>query len=170
MYNNFYSQENDDTNKGIVLLKDNREQLCFNYNLQALTDSDRFVLSSYMWQQNKSNLRLALLGEEVNKISNATIEDRTIVMGDIPFTYTVDAENNTITVNIDLAFSVEGVTSDQLAETKAIAIYSTDFINDSALSSSKYFVVARNITGLSVREMRQDWHISPYSKSIFKKQ
>jgi hypothetical protein len=166
----FYFEENEDTNKGIVLLKDNREQLCFNYNLQALTDSDRFVLSSYLWQQGKKNLRLAVLGKEVNKISNATIEENMIVKGDIPFWYSVDEENKTIAVHIDTSLSLGDVTSQQLAEAKAIAIYSTDFINDSALSSSKYFVIARNISGLTLDERKKDWCISPYSKSIFKKQ
>ena len=167
---NFYSSSNTDTNKGIVLLKDNREYLCFNYNLQVLTDSDRFVLSAYLWQQGKSQLRLALLGEEVNKISNATIEDRTIIQGDIPFTYTVDETNKTISVNIAQSLRDAGISDEQLQNTSAIVIYSKLFINDSALSSSKYFVVARNITGLSVEEMKQDWHLSTYSKSLFQKQ
>ena len=167
---NFYSSSNTDTNKGIVLLKDNREYLCFNYNLQVLTDSDRFVLSAYLWQQGKSQLRLALLGEEVNKISNATIEDRTIIQGDIPFTYTVDETNKTISVNIAQSLRNAGISDEQLQNASAIVIYSKLFINDSALSSSKYFVVARNITGLSVEEMKQDWHLSTYSKSLFQKQ
>ena len=167
---NFYSSSNADKNKGVVLLKDNREHLCFNYNLQVLTDSDRFVLSAYLWQQGKKHLRLALLGEEVNKISNATIEDRTIAQGDIPFTYTVDEANKTITVNIEQSLRDAGITDEQLQNTSAIVVYSKLFINDSALSSSKYFVVARNITGLSVEEMKQDWHLSTYSKSIFQKQ
>lgn len=167
---NFYASGNTDTNKGVVLLKDNREFLCFNYNLQVLTDSDRFVLSAYLWQQGKSQLRLALLNEEVNKISNATIEERTIANGDIPFTYTVDEVNNNITLNIAQSLQDAGITDEQLKQASAIVVYSKVFINDSALASSKYFVVARNITGLSLEEIKQDWHLSTYSKSIFQKQ
>ena len=167
----FYSSQNGDKNKGVVLLKDNREQLSFNYNLQALTDSDRFVLSAYLWQQNKKNLKLALLSEEVNKISNATIEDRIIAIGEIPFKYSVDDTNKTIQINIKNAIEQSGITdSEILSQTKAIAIYSTDLINDSALSSSKYFVIARNVSDLTLDEKKTNWVISPYSKSMFEKQ
>lgn len=164
----FYSANNTDKNKGVVLLKDNREKLSFNYNLQMLTDSDRFVLSAYLWQQGKTRIKLALLNEEVNKISNATIEDRVFLQGDIPFKFS--AEGDVIKVNIAEALQNAGITDEELANASAIAIYSDVFINDSALSSSKYFIAARNITGLSVEEMKQDWYISPYSKSMFPKQ
>ena len=166
----FYSSSNSNKNKGKILLKDNREHICINYNLQALTDSDRFVLSAYLWQQGKKQLRLALLNEEVNKISNATIEDRTIAVADIPFTYTVDDTNKTITINIEKSLRDAGVTDAQINDAKAIVIYSKIFINDSALSSSRYFVIARNISGLPLNEIKQDWFISRYSKSMFEQQ
>lgn len=166
----FYSPLNTDKNKGRILLKDNREHLCFNYNLQALTDSDRFVLSAYLWQQGKKQLRIALLNEEVNKLSNATIEDRAIEVANIPFTYTVDDDNKTININISQALEDAGITPAQLNETKAIAIYSNVYINDSALSSSRYFVIARNVSGLSAEEIKQDWKISRFSKSMFEQQ
>lgn len=166
----FYSLTNGNKNKGRILLKDNREHICFNYNLQALTDSDRFVLSAYLWQQGKKKLRIALLNEEVNKLSNSTIENRAIEIGEIPFTYTVDDDNKTLKINIAQALENAGITNEKLNGIKAIVVYSDVYINDSALSSSKYFVIARNIDGLSFDEIRQDWKISRFSKSMFKQQ
>ena len=166
----FYSSGNTDKNKGVILLKDNREKLSFNYNLQMLNDSDRFVLSAYLWQQGKKELRMALLNEEVNKISNATILDRSIAVGDIPFTYTVDEINKNITINVGSSIARAVVNANEIENAKAIVIYSKVLINNSSLSSSKYFVMARNITDLSSAEKLENWVISPYSKNMFHKQ
>ena len=61
-----------------------------------LTGSDRFVLSAYMWQKNKTNMRIALLNEEVNKISNDTIPNSSFAVIDLPFTYEPNEETHTI--------------------------------------------------------------------------
>lgn len=160
--NSFGSHDN-----GIVLLKDNREVVKFNYNIQLITDSDRFVISAYIWQNEKQNLKLALLNEEVNKISNATLENNVFEVEDIPFTTTIDAENNNIKINIETSLA-----DYDLSKYKAIAIYSTNLINDYVNSGAKYFVMARNIGNLGENEppANADWFISNYDKSIFKKQ
>ena len=152
-------------NKGIVLLKDNREVVKLNYNIQLITDSDRFVLSAYVWQNEKQNLRIALLNQEVNKISNMTLENNLFQVENIPFTYTVNETNNNIKINISTALA-----SYDLTKYKAIAIYSTNLINDYVNSGAKYFVMARNIGGLTNTEAKADWYISNFDKSMFKKQ
>lgn len=90
-----------DTNfngRGIGLLKDCREAISVNYNLQMITNSDTFVVSPYVYLPNKSNLRLVLLSEEVNKLSTGFVDNSVIIppMGkdgtqlDKYFTYTID--------------------------------------------------------------------------------
>ena len=167
--------------RGIILLKDNREKISINYNLQLLTDSDRFVLSAYMWQTEKQNLYLALLKEEVNKISNETIPNSSFAVEMIPFSYETQIENNKqygIKIKIEEALTnfaqQQGKTVDELLEgIKAIALYSTAEINEYVNSGAKYFVFARNIYGIDIEKENPafaDWYISSYDKSIFNKQ
>ena len=75
IYNNTeaFSNNISSSSIGLALLKDNREKISINYNLQLLTDSDRFVISSWVWQQNKSSLKVVCLNKEVNKLSGETI-------------------------------------------------------------------------------------------------
>ena len=170
----------DSHEKGIVVLKDNREVLKFNYNLQLLTDSDRFVLSAYMWQSGKKNLRIGLLNKEINKISNSTITNADFEITDIPFTTTlqINSTDNTkqrITINIynDLASyaTSKGLTLEQLLNgIKAIVIYSTNEVNDYVNSGAKYFVFGRNISGLNWYNATTEWHLSYKAKSMFPKQ
>lgn len=164
-----FGNHNDDSYggnyNGLALLKDNREKISFNYNLQMLTGSDRFVLSAYMWQKNKTNMRIALLNEEVNKISNDTIPNSSFAVIDLPFTYETNEETHTIKINIETALL--GISNEQLLNTKAIVVYSNKQINDLAYSNSKYFIMARNIGDLTSSQARENWYISPYSKSMF---
>lgn len=148
---------------GLGLIKDNREQISINYNLQMLTDSDRFVLSAYLWQPAKSNLKLALLSEEINKISNDTIPDRIILENEIyDFNTFVDEENGTITIDVQNA--LQGV---DLADVGAIALISTNEINDIVASGAKYFVMGRNITDLTEQDAKTNWYISNFDKDLF---
>lgn len=159
--------------KGNILLKDNREAISFNYNLQMLTDSDRFVLSAYMWQQEKSNLKLGLLKEEINKISNDTIPNTSFAVGEIPFTYSVD--NGLITIDIlnsltDYA-ETQGITLEELMNgISAIVLYSTNEVNDITSSGAKYFVFGRNISDLDLYDKTKDWKIRNVNKSNFQQQ
>ena len=56
-----FSEKISSSSNGLALLKDNREKISINYNIQLLTDSDRYVISSWVWQQNKSSLCLIIL-------------------------------------------------------------------------------------------------------------
>ena len=159
---------------GLALVKDNRERILFNYNLQILTDSDRFVLSGYMWQQNKGTIKLALLNTEVNKIINNTIPSDTIITK-IPIQYTL----NKININDMLS----GVTDSDLAEVKALAIIDEKTLKVGA-GIENYFIVARNIDGLvtpiinvnnqiigyHTTEARKDWGFFEAAKDLFKHQ
>ena len=148
---------------GLGLIKDNREQISLNYNLQMLTDSDRFVLSAYLWEPSKTNLKLALLTQEINKISNDTIPESIIASNGLyDFTTSVDTSNGFITINIS-----DDLANVDLTGIQAIAIISTDEINETIASNAKYFVFGRNIGGLSEEDAKADWYISNYDKSMF---
>ena len=148
---------------GLGLIKDNREQISINYNLQMLTDSDRFVLSAYLWEPAKTDLKIALLSQEINKISNETIPESIILANSIyDFTTNVDTANGVITININSALQ-----NVDLTNVKAIAIISTAEINETIASGAKYFVMGRNISDLSDEEAKSNWFISNYDKNMF---
>ena len=71
-----------DTNfngRGIGLLKDCREAMSINYNLQLITNSDTFVVSPFVFLPNKTNLKLVLLTDEVNKLSQGYVPNAQII-------------------------------------------------------------------------------------------
>ncbi len=162
---------------GLGLLKDARETLHFNYNLQMITDSDRFVLSSWLWQPSKGTLKIALLNKEINKISNDTIQQDDIITDEYALStgiYT-DAINGVIAIPIHTILN--GV---DLTNVKAIAIVSDNIVAEDASSGARYFVMGRNIGGLDTSDItdtltpeqakekaKADWYISNYDKSMF---
>lgn len=148
---------------GDILLKDNREVIKLNYNLQMLTDSDRFVISAYMWQKEKTGIKLGLLKNEINKISNDTILNTDFVTENIDFTASIVGE----TIEIDIETALDGI---DLTGINAIVIYSTAQINNIADSGAKYFVFGRNIGGLTEEQAKENWYISYYNKDMFQYQ
>ena len=76
---NVKAPDTDYNGRGLGLLKDCREALSMNYNLQAITTSDTFVLSPYFYLPNKENVRIVFLNEEVNKLSNGYINEDDII-------------------------------------------------------------------------------------------
>lgn len=73
-------QFNTDFNgRGLGLLKDCREAMSNNYNLRMATSSDTFVLSPYVYLPKKSNVRIVLLTDEVNKLSTGYIDNSKII-------------------------------------------------------------------------------------------
>ena len=139
---------------GIALVKDNRERLLFNYNLQLITDSDRFVLSGYLWQQNKGTIKLATLNTEVNKIINDTIPSSTIIN-----TYDINS-----TLNISYALQNVDMTNVQ-----ALAIISQNVPKVGA-GTDTYFIIARNVAGLDDNEKKKNWQIGKVYSSFFEQQ
>lgn len=164
--------------KGLIVLKDNRETLKFNYNLQVITDSDRFVLSAYMWQSGKQNLRIGLLKEEINKISNETITNRDFKIENIPFNINYSSQNGlTQAIVVKISDSLNNYAEQQgqtlqelMVGIKAIVIYSTNEVNDYVNSGAKYFVFGRNISDLSLSDATQDWYLRFREDNLFKKQ
>ena len=65
--------------RGLGLLKDCREALSINYNLQAITDSDTFVLSPYLYSPKKRRIKIVLLEEEINKLSSGYLDTAKII-------------------------------------------------------------------------------------------
>lgn len=89
-----YTIASDDTyfNKGICLLKDCREAISCNYNLQLATSSDTFVLSPFIFLPQKKNIKVVLLTKEVNKLSDGYLDVATFltprdVNGDLMSTF-----------------------------------------------------------------------------------
>lgn len=164
--------------KGQVLLKDNRETMHFNYNLQLLNDSDRFVFSSYMWQKNKTNLKIGLLNTEINKLSTNIITNNDFLITDIPFTADVKRDyNDHLYIGIDVYSSLQQYASTQeqtleelLEGVQAIVIYDTKEVNNYVNAGAKYFVFGRNVGDLTAEEKAKDWFLTYLDKDMFPKQ
>ena len=65
--------------RGLGLIKDCREAISINYNLQVCTNSDTFVLSPFMFLPAKRNIKIVLLSEEINKLSSGIINNSIII-------------------------------------------------------------------------------------------
>ena len=65
--------------RGLQLFKDNREAVSFNYNVQMATSSDQFVVSPFVFEAGKTNVKVVLLSEEVNKITSGYINTSAII-------------------------------------------------------------------------------------------
>lgn len=166
-----------DTNfngRGIGLLKDCREQISINYNLQLATSSDTFVVSPFVFLPNKDSVSIVLLSQEVNKISNGYIPISAIIqpLNDngvaldkyMSFAKTYnDVQNGwgkTVTANfgINLADILAGVSSkhfeannENYARVKSIAVVCNVNLNSVSVpvgTENFYkaqFIIARNI-------------------------
>ena len=141
------------TGKSLVLLKDSRETLHFNYNLMQITDSDRFVLSPFFFVPNKTDVKIVLLNQEVNKMSNGYVSLNAILYTkDHP---TITAANKKITV--DMSWIENEVSDEILAQAQSIAIIGSDTQNDG--TSVTKFIIAKN------GEVYADnWHFGAPSK------
>lgn len=63
-----------------ALVKDNREAISVNYNLQLITGTDQFVISPFVFLPNKKNVKIVLLNKEVNKLTNGYINVSNIIV------------------------------------------------------------------------------------------
>ena len=159
--------------RGLGLLKDNREKIDLNVNIQMLTDSDCFVLSSWLWQPAKGNLRLALLDTEINKISNDTILNDNII-SDEYIIYSQDTQNTQVTaddtnghITINIRNLLQDLTDEQMENVKALAIVSDEIVAGNTTSGARYFVMGRNVSDLTADEKKQTWYIYNYDKAMF---
>lgn len=161
--------------RGIGLLKDCREAMSINFNLQLATNSDTFIISPYVFLPNKKNVRIVLLAEEVNKLSNGYINNSTIITPiDINgntmspyFSFTISKDTATRTTwdnkvvvtnfGIDLASVFANVNENHFNGTegyqqvKAIAILCDVSLNtgvdtdNPTIPYKTQFIIARNI-------------------------
>lgn len=165
----------------LSLLKDSKEAIGFNYNIQMLTDSDRFVLSGYMWQQkanddvnNPNEIKLVLLNKEVNKIINNTIPSNTIITGsEVAFDTINDVQVLSFqSCRLKIHDMLSTLDPSLLAQAKAIAFVTTDM---PAVSNGleRYFIMARNVSNLDPDNddpIDADWYISTANERFFEKQ
>lgn len=190
-----------DTNfngRGIGLLKDCREAMSINYNLQLITSSDTFVVSPFVFLPNKTNLRLVLLTDEVNKLSqgyvpNAQIITPTSIDGTTmspyfnisltvfqnhfawgkwrPYAYMILIDDILAQVN-DGHFNGDA----NYTQVKAIALLcdvsldtGADSTDASFIPYKTQFVVARNLPEeWTVEQKKRTWFIGSPSRQLFR--
>lgn len=173
----------DDNGHGIILLKDNREIFHFNYNVQMVTDSDRFILSQYLWDFGKKQCKIALLKEEVSKLAGSEINKNDVLLGGISYYEYGSTSERYAAIGVDesvenaILAAIPGDTEEAIAERKtlknnvaAIIIYSTNATDGASINDYSYFVAARNVSDLSITDKTDpaqykfaDWFLSPAS-------
>lgn len=112
-----------DTNyngRGIGLLKDCREAMSINFNLQLATNSDTFVLSPYVYLPNKKNVRIVLLAEEVNKLSSGFINNSAIITP-------IDKNGNTMNPYFDFEITKETAVNSWDSTKSVVTNFGIDF-------------------------------------------
>lgn len=184
-----------DTNyngRGIGLLKDCREAISINYNLQFACSSDTFVLSPFIFSPNKKEFKIVLLSEEVNKFSIGYISGSKVLTpmdknGNVmsPFfdfdtnKTTVDGKVTAFNINISTVLSEVNdkhfTGEDNFPRIKAIAILynlSKTSAGEYLIADSMQFVLARNIPTNWVKGLAtRSWVVgSPHYPYIFKRQ
>ena len=170
--------------RGRVLLKDCRETISVNYNLQMISDSDRFVFSPFLFAQNKVNPKLVLLSEEVNKLSFGYIKDTTIIrpfnkagtqmtsaMFDLDFYWLDYGFVLDIPTIIDNVNDKHFDGSAGFEQVKAIAVV-YDTINEGEdnpgvpfTANNTKFIISRNITG---EETQNAWYFYQPKETLFR--
>ena len=170
----------DDNGHGIILLKDNREIFHFNYNVQMVTDSDRFILSQYLWEFGKKQCKIALLKEEVSKLAGSEINKNDVLLGGITYYEYGSTSEQYAAIGVDesvenaILAAIPGDTKEAIAERKtlknnvaAIIIYSTNATDGSSINDYSYFIAARNVSDLSITDKTDpaqykfaDWFLS----------
>lgn len=173
----------DDNGHGIILLKDNREIFHFNYNVQMVTDSDRFILSQYLWDFGKKQCKIALLKEEVSKLAGSEINKNDVLLGGISYYEYGSTSERYAAIGVDepvenaILAAIPGNTEEAIAERKtlknnvaAIIIYSTNATDGASINDYSYFIAARNVSDLSITDKTDpaqykfaDWFLSPAS-------
>lgn len=163
--------------RGLQLFKDNREAVSFNYNTEMATSSDQFVVSPFVFSAGKTNVKLVLLSEEVNKITSGYINTSSIIAPrgasgaylakkffDLSYTFQASM------AEIDIAYTLQPVNENHFnapesgyAQVKSIAIVYD--IETSGAYRGK-FVIARNIpSGMGKAQAITKWLLGTPNKS-----
>lgn len=171
--------------RGLTLLKDCRETIAFNYNLVAITDSDTFITSPFLFAPDKTKATVVCLREEVNKFSNGYINSAILVnfsevsggvtTNIIPHTLTsadmliYDSQNiygKTAPYGFGIAMrNILSKVKSYMGNTiKAVAICYNFDIN----RAQNPFVIARNIPqDIAPDEAIKNWIFAPPRKTYF---
>lgn len=161
-----------------LLLKDNREAMSFNYTLQALTSSDRFVLSSYLWQEQKGKTYLAFGAEEINKIVNDSIMDNKFIQNAYGQTLLVEINSSDITIenrkyiklNVGSVLNHSGITGDALTtllnNTKSIVVASSQ-VKNTPNGFARLFVFAYNCSDVAYVHKTDSIYIGNVGTNFF---
>lgn len=188
--------DTDFNGRGICLLKDCRESISVDYNLHFITASDQFVVSPFLFQQNKQNVQVVLLSEEVNKLSAGYVSQSAIIGAHIAqtpdeiFAFNVTIVPTEVTsewnagktvlssFKVDITSALASVDERHFSQqtgqaesayprVKAIAI-----VCDSDTLYTKKLVLARNIpSDLNKLRATAPWFFGvPNRNAIFKKQ
>ena len=148
---NVYNPHLDTHKRGLVLLKDSREQICFNYNLQAITSSDTFVTSPFLFQIKNSKAQIVLLDKEVNKLSNGYFNTGNIIGNPHNIDGYITYQNGTnafgkgikTRFTLDLSTLASNIDKSILSNVKAIAL-TYDYKEENLLGKNK-FIIAQNL-------------------------
>lgn len=163
--------------RGLILLKDCRERISFNYNLRLITNSDRFVTSPYFFSPKTATTKLALLYyDEVNKLSSGFISTTAITYTyDIPDSAIVQVNGTNVygqtkpvafSVNIGSLIGDQHFTDENAPKFKAIALV-TDYNSQTTLTR---FTLARNIDeSMTKDEVKATWYFGVPKNSYFSK-
>ncbi len=126
--------------KSIVLFKDCRETLHFNYNLIQIAESDEFVISPFFFDNNKKNkAKVVVLSSKVNKMTNGYISVDSILAEyeeDLDHPAIITTSGNKIVVDMSW---IEGLSPDIRETMQAVAIMES---GQSGLSQK--FTIAKN--------------------------
>ena len=190
-----------DTNfngRGIGLLKDCREAMSINYSLQLITSSDTFVVSPFVFLPNKTNLKLVLLTDEVNKLSQGYVPNAQIITPT-----SIDGTTMSPYFNISLTvfqshyawgqwrpsaymISIDDILAQvndghfngdtNYTQVKAIAVLcdvsldtGTDSTDASFIPYKTQFVAARNLPEeWTVEQKKRTWFIGSPSRQLFR--
>lgn len=163
--------------RGLILLKDCRERISFNYNLRLITNSDRFVTSPYFFSPKTATTKLALLYyDEVNKLSSGFISTTAITYTyDIPDSAIVQVNGTNVygqtkpvafSVNIGSLIGDQHFTGENVPKFKAIALV-TNYNSQTTLAQ---FTLARNIDeSMTKDEVKATWYFGVPKNSYFSK-
>lgn len=140
--------------KSIILIKDCRETLHFNYNIMQLTDSDRFILSPFFFSEKANSAKIVALSEEVNKMSNGWINANTII-AETPATASVSGKH----ISVDMSW-INNLTNEQKSAINAIAI-----MESGQGGTMQKFTIAKNAYSL---EATNTWYFgAPNKNNLF---
>ncbi len=131
-------------NQSVVIDKDNREALSFNYQINLLQESREFITFANLFVTKKSRLKMCFLKHEIEYL-NPFVEfsNATVFADDIP--YNISTSGNAIKITIN------GSTADEI---KAIVLYEE-------VDKTKNPCLARNVAKRANSDKLGSWYIYP---------